>query len=273
MMHTSSRCTLLATRSILLVSLLVGCETSDPVAETDSVPVTAQQTIDEIVRDDELFTQGLQFSDDGQSLYHSGGGYSDSSVVRFSRDGEELARYEPGEEFFLEGLTLVGDELYVLTWKEHRVIVLDAETLLFKRTLDLPGQGWGIAWDETRELLWISDGSSTIRAFDESMGPRPDQDFTVRLPGGSELDQINELELIDGMLWANVWKTDAVISMRPGVGAVETMLDLSDLVPEGAGRGKVTNGIARDPLTDQVWITGKYWDRYWILDEELFRAG
>lgn len=273
MTHTLSRRTLLATGSILLAGLFAGCGAPDPAAEADSTSITQQMASEEIARKDGLFTQGLQFSADGESLYHSGGGYGDSAVVRFARDGEELARYAPGKDFFLEGLTLVGDELYVLTWKENRVIVLDAETLLFKRALNLSGEGWGIAWDETRQLLWISDGSSTIRAFDALMKPQPDQDFTVRLPEGEKLDQLNELELIDGMLWANVWKTDAVVSISPGEGAVETVLDLGDLVPEGVRHDEVTNGIARDPLTDQVWITGKRWDRYWALDGELFRAG
>lgn len=273
MTHTLSRRTLLTTGSILLASLLAGCGAPDPTAEVDSVPVTPQTAVREIAREDGLFTQGLQFSEDGQSLYHAGGGYSDSALVRFSRDGEELARYEPGEEFFLEGLTLVGDELYVLTWKDHRVIVLDAQTLLFKRALDLPGEGWGIAWDETRGLLWVSDGSSRLRAFDRAMERREDEDILVRLPDGSELSEINELELIDGRLWANVWKTDALVTISVDTGAVEDAIDVSALVPEGVEHGEVTNGIARDPLTDQVWITGKRWDRHWVLDGDLFRTG
>lgn len=272
MTMTLSRRAALMTGAVLMTGLLAGCGSmADDVGAELDPQVLAPGSSEQVSRADSLFTQGLQFSEDGASLYHSGGGYGDSRVVRMSPDGEVLASHELSKDVFAEGLTLIDDEVYVLTWKEHLVYVLDAVSLELQRTLELPGEGWGISWDAERELLWVSDGSAVIRAFDREMTPVVDEDIAVRLPSEEELTGLNELELIGGRLWANVWKSDLLVAIESD-GSVVDMLDAGALVPEGTAHGEVTNGIARDPSSAEVWITGKRWDRYWVIDEELFSS-
>lgn len=220
-------------------------------------------------RDADLFTQGLEFDADG-NLFHSSGRYGESRVVKTDPDGALLADFILPDDHFAEGLTLVDDEVYVLTWRENVVHVLSAEDLSERRTFEIETEGWGACHSDAG-VLWVSDGTDAVRGYNPD-GMREDTLITVTDADGQPVSSINELECIGDEIWANVWQSEDVLVLDADTGVVELALDFSDLTPEGADRNAVLNGIAYDSESDEVWITGKLWDHYYVFDYEQLRG-
>ena len=148
--------------------------------------------------------------------------------------------------------------MYVLTWRENKVLILNPDTLEILEELAYPRQGWGLTTDGNS--LIASDGSSKIFFLDENLNLL--RSITVK-DAETEINRINELEYINGKIWANVWQTDYILIINPDTGNVEKTMDMAGLYPKeqrNAG-ADVLNGIAFDKSTGKVYITGKYWDK------------
>ena len=213
------------------------------------------------------FVQGLEF--DGDTLLVGTGQYGQSRLRRYAFPAMTLqAERRLPPRLFGEGITRYGDRIFQLTWRSRLGIAWDAADLAPVARFALPGEGWGLTHSEDR--LIYSDGSATLRFLDPETLQATRQ-LTVQRDG-EPLRRLNELEWIDGRLWANVWTTDRIAIIDPASGAVEAEIDLGGLLPAPERRRDtdVLNGIARDPAGG-LWVTGKRWP--WLYRIELAPAG
>jgi glutaminyl-peptide cyclotransferase len=204
------------------------------------------------------FTQGLVFQN-GEFLESTGRYPSTVRRVRLE-DGAVLVKRELDTAFFGEGLTLIGDRLISLTWQNGRGFVWDPETLEPLGGFDYAGEGWGLTHDGTRLIL--SDGTARLRFLDPTSFAETGG-VTVNWQG-RPVGLLNELEFIDGEVWANVWQTDAILRIDPATGNILSVIDLSGLLAEGEiadPTDEVLNGIAWDPATRRLFVTGKNWPK------------
>lgn len=212
--------------------------------------------------DPEAFTQGLVYTDG--ALYESTGLRGRSSVRRVDlTTGEVLQRREVAAPYFAEGLALVGDRLIQLTWQENTAFVYDKDTFEPTGVFSYATEGWGLAHDGTQ--LIMSDGTPVLRFRD------PDTFEVTRAVtvtfDGQPIERLNELEFIDGQVWANIWQTDAIARIDPATGAVMGWIDLSGLLsPEERISADVLNGIAYDPAGKRLFVTGKLWPKLFEIE-------
>jgi glutamine cyclotransferase len=229
----------------------------------EAAPLLSWRVAAEHPHDPEAFTQGL-FLRDG-ALYESTGRYGLSSLRRVDpATGRVLARRDLPAAYFGEGLAEHGGRLYQLTWRENVVLVFDAATFDALDQKRLPTEGWGICHDGTSFV--VSDGTSVLRRYDPA-GFAPGERIRVTA-GGAPVEWLNELECVDGRILANVWQTDRVAVIDPGDGRVAAWIDLSGLrafLPRLSPEA-VTNGLAYDPATGRLWVTGKLWPKIFELE-------
>ncbi len=236
---------------LLPLVLCLSAASCDPAAEKIEFRIVATRP-----HDPGAFTQGFQWSDG--RLYESTGLYGQSSVREIDpADGKILRRRPLAREVFGEGLTLHNGELWVLTWKENTAYVFEPATFKFLRTHTYEGEGWGLTSDGKQ--LIMSNGSSSLNFINPG-------DFSVArtlevTDGNRPVDRLNELEWVDGVVFANVFETERIARISPESGRVTGWLDLSalrNLLPR-PNRAEVLNGIAHDPATGHFWVTGKNW--------------
>ncbi len=213
--------------------------------------------ISDLPHDRTAFTQGLAF---WQGRLFEGTGLYGESVVREldPGSGRELRRAALDAKYFGEGITILNGRLYQLTWQEHRCLVYDAAS--FKQLDELPyeGEGWGLTNDGTS--LITSDGSEWIRYRDPASF-KVTRSVRVTL-AGRPVQRLNELEYIHDQIWANVWYSDMILRISPGDGQVMAILDASKLLDRAlrsADADDVLNGIAFDPSSGSLLLTGKRW--------------
>jgi len=229
------------------------------------MPYSAMSVVQILPHDERLFTQGLAL-ENGQ-LYQSGGLRGQSKVVTGAIEQDDVsASYHFDRRYFAEGLTIVGDEVLVLTWQAGTLFVLDKHTLELKHTMNYSGEGWGLAYDGSH--LWLSDGSSRISRRDANTFEVVDN-IEIRDSNGP-VTRINELEWANGRLYANIWLSSRLIAIDPGTGRVTQQWDLEALRPATSFYGKdgVANGIAYDTSSGHFWLTGKGWPQLFevVLD-------
>ena len=215
----------------------------------------------EVVRsfphDEAAFTQGLVF-DDG-TLYESTGLYGESSLRRVDLEtGEVLQIQRLPDQLFAEGCTVWEDAIVQLTWKAGLGLVYDKDSFAVERRFSYDGEGWGLTHDGER--LIMSDGTSTLRFLDPETLQEVER--VQVLDQGQPVDQLNELEWIDGQVWANVWQTPDIARIDPESGEVLGWIYLSDLT-EKEPRG-VLNGIAEQD--ERVFVTGKRWTSIYEIE-------
>lgn len=191
-------------------------------------------------------------------IFESTGQYGQSSVRRVSiATGKVQRRVAMDPMVFGEGMTELNGILYVLTWQNQKGYKLDARTLETIGDFSYTGEGWGLTTDGTS--LYMSNGSDMIAVYRE--GSFVFERFISVTINGSPLRNLNELEWIDGAIWANVWQTDQIVRIDPSTGAVTDIVDLAALYP-AAKRGPFTdvlNGIAYDRASKAMYVTGKNW--------------
>jgi glutamine cyclotransferase len=219
--------------------------------------------VDSYPHDTEAYTQGL-FWYDGR-MWESTGEYGASTLRATALPtGETIRRTALSDDYFAEGAVELGGKIYQLTWLEGKCFVYDAATLEREREFGYKGQGWGLATDG--ESLYMSDGTPNITVRDPAtFAPR--RSIVVRNEG-RPVDFLNELEWIDGRLWANVYTSTEIVIIDPSDGRVEGIVDFSDIISQltVTSSTDVMNGIAHDAATGRVWVTGKRWNRLFEIE-------
>jgi glutaminyl-peptide cyclotransferase len=240
--------------ALLLVLLVEGATQTRGVA----TPTYGYEIVDTYRHDTNSFTQGLIFLDG--TLYESTGpqGNSQSRLRRIQLDtGRVLQEYLVPREYFAEGMTNWNSDLIQLTWKSKIGFVYDRATFRIKRTFEYKGEGWGLTHDGAR--LIMSDGTPVLRFLD----PKSFQEtgrITVR-DRGQTVKDLNELEMVQGEIYANVWHTDRIARISPRTGEVTGWIDLQGLrkMAQGNSNEAVLNGIAYDAASNRLFVTGKLW--------------
>lgn len=210
-----------------------------------------------IPHDTTAYTQGLVWHDG--YLYESTGQYGESRLRRIDpRTGRVEQEIPIAAAFFGEGLALVGDELYLLTYQAQRGMVFDRETFAPIRTFRYRGEGWGLCHDGRR--LIMSNGSADLTFRDtDSFDPIGTVQVTLR---GWPLNRLNELECVADRVYANIYQDDSIVVIDPESGRVTHQIDATGLLtPEEARRADVLNGIAYDPVSRHFYLTGKDWPK------------
>ena len=204
------------------------------------------------------YTQGLQFVDG--ELWEGTGEYGRSQLLRTDlASGKVLQSKKLSKDEFGEGITVLGDKIYQLTWLNGKMHIYDRKTLTPLATHTYKGEGWGLTSDGTK--LYMSDGTNYIRVLNpETMAQERRIGVTLR---GESLSYLNELEWIEGKIWANVYTTYHIVIINPENGVVEGVINLSGILPEKErdNRTDVLNGIAYDKAAKRIFVTGKNWSK------------
>jgi glutaminyl-peptide cyclotransferase len=230
-----------------------------------SAPTLPWTLVDTRPHDPRAFTQGLVAH--GRVLLESTGdcctpGVGESSVRRVHpRTGKVLAILRQPEPTYGEGLTVLGNEAWQLTWQNGVAYRVSPRDLRILGSVPYPREGWGLTRDGKR--LVASDGSATLRWL-STPDLRVTRSVVVR-DAGRPVARLNELEMLSGRVWANIWMDDRIAIIAPRDGRVRAWLDLSSLRSRLGRGGEGLNGIARDPITGHVIVTGKHWDRMFVI--------
>ena len=235
----------------LVLALSVGLAAQTP------TPVYGYKVVKIYPHDRGAFTQGLQYVD---GAFYEGTGLNGRSSIRRVElaTGKVLQQRDVERQYFGEGVAVVGKELFELTWQSGVMFVYDRTTFAPLKTFHYAGEGWGLTTDGTS--LIMSDGTAAIRFLDPKTG---NETRRIRvMDGGRELLNLNELELIKGEIWANVWQTNRIARIDPRSGKVNSYLDLNGIlsVMESGGTD-VLNGIAYDAKAARIFVTGKLWPK------------
>ncbi|MCQ2134999.1 MAG: glutaminyl-peptide cyclotransferase [Bacteroidales bacterium] len=246
-------------RFLCILALLTLVFTSCSEAKVKQYKV---KVVKEYPHDVTSYTQGLFF--DGGKLYESTGQYGSSTFrIVDLETGKPLQKLDFGAKYFVEGSVMLNGNLYILTWQSRVVFVYDAATLKYKSSFSYPREGWGLTTDGKQ--LIASDGSANLFFMDENF--KVERTVTVKLNGNS-IRYLNELEYIDGKIWANVYTTDMILIIDPKTGVVEGTVDCTGLLPKNLRdmNTDVLNGIAYNPADKKLYLTGKYWKRMYEVE-------
>lgn len=209
--------------------------------------------------DTTAFTEGLEFHDG--RLFESTGQKEDSYFREVDyKNGKVIKQVNLPKEYFGEGITFFNGKLYQLSWQEKTGFIYDAKTFKLEKTFkyDKDIEGWGMTHDD--KYIYHSDGTEKIWKMDPANQKLID--YINVYSGSSKIKALNELELINGKFYANVWQKDAIAVVDPKSGAVEGIINLSGLRKFVKSKNaEVLNGIAYNPATKTIFVTGKYWDK------------
>jgi glutamine cyclotransferase len=211
----------------------------------------------------ENFVQGLQIVDD--KLYVSTGQYGKSQLLRYKMsDGTLQGARQLDARMFGEGLTVLNDKIYQLTWRSRIAFVYNKEDMKGDKWFRIAGEGWGIT-NNGKNLIY-SDGSHRLYFLSaDTLTLLHSIEVTE---GGRNIEKLNELEWIDGKIWSNIWGSDRIVIIDPQTGHVTASIDLSGLLPDNERRTDtdVLNGIAQNPADGTIWVTGKYWPKLFQIE-------
>lgn len=236
---------------------------TDPIPQSEhfklhpSVPLLSWSLVGEIGHEREFFTQGLHY--ENGYIYEGTGNYGQSGIYKKTDFGQITQAQRLDPSFFGEGITLKGDSLIQLSWKEGTAFVWQKDSLQLLDTYTYEEEGWGIAWNGTHFITTNGGASLTFR---EPTTFKAVQSIEVYDATGP-ISKLNELELVNDTLWANVWGSDYAVGIDPSNGEVIAALNLKRLKYEMRGRAlaNVLNGIAYKKESDTFLITGKNWTR------------
>ncbi|RXF67615.1 glutaminyl-peptide cyclotransferase [Arcticibacter tournemirensis] len=229
------------------------------------VPVQYKyEVVNTFPHDTSAFTQGLEYHDG--IFYESDGMQGESSLRKVDPEsGKVLKKIDMPETIFAEGLTIVGDKLIQLTWQNQIGIVYNKDT--FEKLREFPyqasQQGWGLCYDGKN--IYKSDGTNRIYTLNKDT--YLEEGYIEVYSNKGAIDSLNELEYINGRIYANVWERNTIVIINPSTGVVEGELDLSDLYPieKRNPTADVLNGIAWDAVGKRLFVTGKRWDKVFEL--------
>jgi glutamine cyclotransferase len=234
----------------------------------DAIPVYSYNIVNIYPHDRDAFTEGLVFEDG--FLYEGTGLYGNSSLRKVELEtGEILQIYELPAQFFGEGITIYGDKIIQLTGQSNIGFVYDKNSFGLLQEFNYSTEGWGITHDGER--LIMSDGTSTLHFLDpqtfEEIG------HLEVFDNDGPVIRLNELEYVQGEIYANVWQTDRIAIIAPETGRVIGWVDLAGLLTaeDHSEPVDVLNGIAYDANTDRLFVTGKWWPK--LFEIELISPG
>lgn len=255
-----------------LLMIMGGCGGNSnghpPVVNSNSrrvVPVSGYEVVKAYPHDPKAFTQGLVFHNG--FLYESTGEEGESTLRKVEiATGKVLQKYDLPDEVFAEGIAIVGDQIFQLSWRNRTAWVYNLSDFKLLRELRYAGEGWGLAYDGTH--LVMSDGTHVIRYVNPE-NFQTVKTIVVKDESGRPLMKLNELEMVKGEIWANVWhseqigKPNHIARIDPATGELKGWIDLAGISPadqEGEDKSENTlNGIAYDEAGDRLFVTGKNW--------------
>lgn len=214
------------------------------------------QVIRELPHNSMSFTQGLEFN--AGNFYEGTGQNGSSLVARVDLEsGNQKLSTPLDAQYFGEGISVVGNSLYQLTWQQQKCFVYDKESLKKTNELSYSGEGWGLCNDG--EVLIMSDGSHRLTFRD----PKTFNVLKVVevFSNQGPVEKLNELEFVDGQVYANVWMTNNVVVIDPKNGKVLAVIDAKELSVRKGPNGDVLNGIAHNPQNKKWYMTGKNWPK------------
>ena len=210
--------------------------------------------------DPSAFTQGLVYQND--HFFESTGGWGSSEIRKINKHTGKVINFNKMQsKYFGEGITIYDNKIFQVTWKSNKGFVYDIKHLKLLDDFNIYGQGWGLTNNGNSFIL--SDGSEKIYYLNP-------QNFEIEKTisvsvNGNKLIYINELEFIRGEIWANIWKSNDIITVNPLSGIVTSIFDISK-ISEQTEIEDVANGIAWDKVNDKIFITGKNWNFIYLLD-------
>ncbi|WP_411280032.1 glutaminyl-peptide cyclotransferase [Gemmatimonas sp.] len=225
-------------------------------------PTYSYEVVQSYPHDPRAFTQGLVWHDD--RLFESTGQVGQSTIREVElNSGRVIRQQELEAPHFGEGIVLLGDQLFQITWTTGKAFVYDWKT--FKRTgqFTYEGEGWGLTTDGTAIIM--SNGTSSLVWRDPAT-------FTIQKTitvsdHGTPVSQLNELEWVKGEIWANLWQSEQIARIDPTTGNVTGWIDLAGILPpiDRTGNEDVMNGIAYDATRDRLLVTGKLWSKLYEI--------
>ncbi|MBO9713697.1 glutaminyl-peptide cyclotransferase [Sphingomonas sp.] len=225
-------------------------------------PVYAVRVVKQLPHDPQAFTEGLFFQD---GIFYESTGEVGASGVRKTKleTGEVLLDSALQPPYFGEGIVPWKDRLIQVTWKDKTGFVYNLKDFALRDSFSYQGEGWGMTQDGKRLIL--SDGTPTLRFLDpETLKQTGTLSVTA---GGCPVKYLNELEWVNGEIYANIWQTSLIAQIDPATGQVKSFLDVSALGPKDADPDAVANGIAWDAAGKRLFVTGKYWPQLYQVDQ------
>ena len=254
-------------------TLEIGATAEATAEATQAVILPLERLVPEIIstrpHDPTAFTEGLTLVDG--HLYESTGRYGQSTIREINPEtGAIITKINLPAQYFGEGISLIGDYVIQLTWQEGVGFVFDKTTLKPVQAFAYNDEGWGMCYDGT--YLYTSNGSSQITQRNaNTLAVIAKIDVTLE---GKPIDQLNELECVDDVIYANVWQTDNILRIDKASGQTTGLIDASGLITAAQRAalpsGGVLNGIAYDPVQDDFLVTGKLWP--WMFEVEFVPA-
>ena len=236
---------------------------NSPGPTTGKIPVYTYEIVNTFKHDSKAFTQGLVFHNG--FLYESTGQKGDSTVRKVEiNSGRVLQNHDLSDAYFAEGMTILNDRIYQITWQENTAFVYDANDFKLLKELKYQGEGWGLTNDGTN--LIMSDGTHVIRIVDPETF-KTTRTLVVLDENGKPLLDLNELEYVKGEIWANIWhsekigKPNYIARIDPNSGKLLGWINLQGISPDDVERDSenTLNGIAYDETGDRIFVTGKKW--------------
>lgn len=245
--------TLLVVSSIALMAAVPGGQRRGQ----SHTPVSGYRVVHVYPHDPQAFTQGLVYRD---GVLYEGTGLNGRSSIRKVKleNGEVLQIQKVDAQYFGEGIAVVNDTIYELTWQAGIGFLYDRATFKRKGTFTYRGEGWGLTYDG--QHLIMSDGTAFLRFLDPATQKEVSR-IEVK-DGTTPVGNVNELEIVKGEVFANIWQTERIARISPKTGQVTGWIDLTGLLtPREAQEVDVLNGIAYDAAGDRLFVTGKLWPK------------
>lgn len=220
------------------------------------------KVVHEYPHDVTSYTQGLFFQ--GNFMIETTGQWGESTLRKVDlATGKAVKKLDFDRKYFVEGSAELDGNIYILTWKNKVAFMYDAATLEYKSTWSYPREGWGLTTDG--KSLIASDGSPRLYFMDRNFKQLRVLNVTM---DGRPVNMLNELEWIDGKIWANVYMTDLIVIINPSDGRVEATVDCTGLLKSSdrTPDTDVLNGIAFNPENGKIYLTGKYWKRLFEVE-------
>ena len=239
---------------LAMISMLCSCSGSE-------VKQYKLEVVAEFPHDTKSYTQGLFF--ENGNLYESTGLNGKSTFRHVDlQTGKALKKLDFDKKYFVEGSVMLDGNLYILTWEERVAFIYDAETLEYKSTKRYSRPGWGLTTDGKQ--LIASDGTANLYFLDAELNL--DHKVLVKL-NEKPVRWLNELEYINGQVWANIYTSDEIVIINPRSGKVVGVVDCSGLLPRElhSATTDVLNGIAYNPQDGKIYLTGKNWPKMYEI--------